>query len=194
MNKYHNKIARCLSRHIHQSKAEANYCNRLLAMKQAGEIYDFKSQIPFELRVGGQLVCEHIVDFKVWKKCCNNPQERSPYDFHCVNCGRPVGGFEVHEVKGFRTKDWEIKRKLFRALYPDIPYIIIDKRNRFDKMGELCAKLKLQSIRNEILGGGDIYGNKAGIRPKKRNGCDHGEGLKRQGVCVICSGLNRPKG
>ena len=34
--------------------------------------------------------------------------------------------FEIHEVKGFATRDWQIKAKLFEALYsPEIEYIVI---------------------------------------------------------------------
>jgi len=34
------------------------------------------------------------------------------------------GGFEFHEVKGYATDVWKIKKKLVEALYPEIPYIV----------------------------------------------------------------------
>ena len=35
------------------------------------------------------------------------------------------GKLEVNETKGFPTPEWNLKRKLFEALYPDIPYIVV---------------------------------------------------------------------
>lgn len=105
--KFRNKKTFCLSRHEHDSKFEANYCNRLLAMKQKKEIADYDIQVPFDFIVVSQLICRHFVDFVVYKSLTD---------------------IECHETKGCRTAVWEIKRKLFRALYPTIPYIVISKR------------------------------------------------------------------
>jgi hypothetical protein len=57
--------------------------------------------------VNGVHICDHIVDFALFDKA-----------------GRVL---EVHEVKGFADKAWPIKRKLFEALYPNIPYRVIRK-------------------------------------------------------------------
>lgn len=145
MNKYGNKKSRCLSQHVHDSKGEAGYCNRLLAMRHSGEIHDYFIQQPFILAPG----IKHVVDFVVVGK-------------------QPLGvEISVHEFKGVETQVWRIKRKLFKEKYPHWKYIVIKKE--------------------------DGYGVETGVRSKKRNGCDHGEGLKRHGVCVICRGAHRQK-
>lgn len=111
--KYRNIKRACLSRHEHDSIFEANYCNRLLAMQQKGEIVSYAVQVPFDLTVNGVLVCRHNVDFLVR-----------------IKDGLPVvqENTEVHEAKGIRTAAWSIKRKLFQALFPGIKYVIIQKR------------------------------------------------------------------
>jgi len=119
MNKYGNKWARCLSGHTHQSIAEANYCNRLLAMRQSGEIVGYRCQVSFELRVKKEFICVHVVDFMVVKRVLSGKKDDLV--------------LEAHEVKGFRTDIWGLKYKLFKALYPKVPYIIIDRKE--DKNG-----------------------------------------------------------
>jgi hypothetical protein len=93
-----------LSRHWHASRKEAGHCNFLLAEVQDKKIAGYKLQVPYEYVINKIKICSHIVDFVVT---------------------RLDGEIEVHEVKGFETKDWRIKHKLFIALYPNIPYVII---------------------------------------------------------------------
>lgn len=106
-SKYHNKISMCLLKHNHDSRAEADYCNYLLACKQNKLISDFDIQVPF-------LVADdiwHVVDFLVHKLPTKFPFPE-----------------EVHEVKGFATAEWKLKKKLFIAKYPDIKYVVITKQ------------------------------------------------------------------
>lgn len=105
-NKYGNKKLRCLNGHLHDSTIEANYCLRLKAMLQHKEILAYSTQPRFALEVGGKLICHHIVDFLV----VTNDNET-----------------QVHEVKGFATPEWMLKKKLFEALKPHIKYIVIKK-------------------------------------------------------------------
>jgi len=128
-NKYGNKKSMCLLKHTHDSKGEANYCNRLLAMKQNGEIVDFLTQVIFLLPGG----IRHIVDFYVKVK---------EYNFSEAQ----VCGFEVHEFKGFKTDVWRIKKKLFEESYPHIPYKVICKPERRKR----CKKQLPQKIRRVI--------------------------------------------
>lgn len=96
------------------SRREAAYYGELLMQKKAGLISGFKRQVTFHLyahEVGAEpefqrqrQVCDHRVDFLVT---------------------RLNGDQEVHEVKGFATEVWNLKRKLFEANYPDIPYKVI---------------------------------------------------------------------
>jgi len=100
-NKYHAKNQICHQNHKHDSIGEANYCDTLGLMLKAREIKSYKTQVTYDLVVNGKRITGHRVDFEVEN---NN------------------GSIEVHEFKGFATDVWVLKRKLFIALYPDIPY------------------------------------------------------------------------
>lgn len=97
----------CSQGHNHDSRAEARYCEQLALMKKAGEIDDYETQVRHNLEVNGKKVCSMIVDFKVYKD----------------------GGWYYVEVKGFATEVWKLKHKLFKALYPDLEYIVRDARS-----------------------------------------------------------------
>jgi hypothetical protein len=105
-SKFRNKKSPCVLGHIHDSKLEAGYCNMLSALKKAGEIRDFEIQKTFRIVVNGEHICDHIVDFTVLNK---------------------NGDAEIHEAKGVRTDVWKIKYALVRALWPEIPYHIIER-------------------------------------------------------------------
>jgi hypothetical protein len=104
LNKYRNKWTKCHQNHNHQSKKEADHCNSLELMKRGKAIKDYKTQVSYEIRVNGFLICSHIVDFEVMH-----------------NDGRK----EIQETKGRQTADFKLKYKLFKALYPEIEYKII---------------------------------------------------------------------
>lgn len=110
--KYHNKSCRCAARHNHDSIFEAQYCDTLHVLMKAGEVQEVRVQVSYPLAVNGVHICNHIVDFLIITK---------------------EGKKEVHETKGFATDVWQIKHKLFEALYPDLPYRVITKDNNFDK-------------------------------------------------------------
>lgn len=103
-NKYNARTCKCLSGHIHDSRGEANYCNRLLADVQDRKIKDYEIQKCIRIYVAGKHICNHYVDFLV---TLNN------------------GAQEYREYKGFSTQTWAIKKKLIDAIYPEIPYIVI---------------------------------------------------------------------
>ena len=139
MNKYHNKKTTCLSRHRHDSKFEANYCNRLLAMQQRGEIKSYKIQHSFDLKIKDELICRHVVDFLVF----NNRYLEGAIVL--------PGDIEAHEAKGFRTDVWEIKRKLFKAVYPTIPYIVISKKDStWTKRASSSHNRKVKSLLSRL--------------------------------------------
>jgi hypothetical protein len=104
--KYHSRATTCNSGHKHASRIESEYCQQLHLLEKAKQIISYKSQVAFNLEVNGKLICKHIVDFLVMTK----------------------KGEEVHEVKGFATRDWKLKRKLFEAIYPQIKYYVITNR------------------------------------------------------------------
>ena len=104
--KYKNKSCICRQNHKHDSIKEAHYCDQLEILRKAGEIKSYEIQKTFELKVKGQKICGIRPDFLV----VNN-----------------YGMKEVHEVKSYitMTPTWNIKRKLFEALYPKITYIVV---------------------------------------------------------------------
>lgn len=80
------------------------YCLSLQHLRKDGAIKDFEYQKKYELRVNGHLIGCHKPDFTI----TTNEDKQ-----------------EVHEYKGFETTDWILRRKLFEAIFPDIPYITI---------------------------------------------------------------------
>jgi hypothetical protein len=106
-NKYGNKRCRCNLDHNHDSRGEAGYCNDLQLREKAGDLAEFETQKRFDMHgKDGRKVCSHYVDFLLT-------------DFD--------GKQEVHEYKskGTVTTTWKLKKALFEAEYPDIPYIVI---------------------------------------------------------------------
>ena len=95
------------------SKKEAGYYQQLKLEKRAGIIKSFERQVSYDLFAWHPLrdndlnkrrVCAHIVDFVVTLS---------------------DGSQEIREVKGFSTDVWDLKRKIFEANYPDLPYKVI---------------------------------------------------------------------
>jgi hypothetical protein len=90
------------------SKKEAGYYQQLKLEKRTKLIKDFERQVSFDCAAysdhGPVKVCSHIVDFLVTLS---------------------DGSLEVREVKGFATDVWDLKRKIFEANYPSIPYKVI---------------------------------------------------------------------
>jgi hypothetical protein len=90
------------------SKKEAGYYQQLKIERRAGLIKSFERQVAFNCNAysdtGPVKVCTHIVDFLIT---------------------RIDGTYEVREVKGFATDIWDLKRKIFEANYPNIPYKVI---------------------------------------------------------------------
>lgn len=102
-SKYGARKTTCAQGHKHDSKREAEYCNELAFKVKIGAIKHYDCQYNFELWVRSSLITIHKVDF-------------------LVNTGASV---EAHEVKGFETRDWKLRKKLFEALFPEIKYLVI---------------------------------------------------------------------
>jgi hypothetical protein len=86
------------NRHTYHSGREAEYAQELDWRVKAGELREWRRQVPIELCVGGKLICTYTIDF--------------------VEIDRD-GKETWTEVKGFETPEWRLKWKLFEALYPD---------------------------------------------------------------------------
>lgn len=110
-SKYKNNWTECKQGHKHQSGIEARYCDQLKLEQKAGLIDSYDTQKSFDFWIEDHFICSHKVDFIIYKM----NHETNEIDM------------EVHEVKGKELADWEIKKKLFEAIYKDIPYIVIKK-------------------------------------------------------------------
>ncbi len=106
--KYGNASQKCHQGHQHHSVGEARYCNQLELLRKAGEIESYETQVSYRMKVNGKHICEHRPDFRV----------------HYED-----GRVEIREYKGFADKVWPLKKKLFEALYPDIPYIVVTQKD-----------------------------------------------------------------
>lgn len=96
MNKYKNRKI-TINGETFDSRKEAHRYGELLLLQKAGVVFDIKRQVKYELipsqRVNGKVVeraCTYVADFVY----------------------REDGKTVVEDTKGFRTKDYIIKRKL----------------------------------------------------------------------------------
>lgn len=98
------------------SKGEAGYCEQLDWRIKAGEIQGYERQVKIELKVNGVLICNYYADFVVTDK---------------------HGAKEVHEYKGFLTKDFQLKWRLLQALkdelFPEGVELIMIKHKSYYK-------------------------------------------------------------
>ena len=110
--KYKNKRVECDGRVFDSLKEYKRYC-QLKALLKCGAISDLKLQVPFELvpAVYEDVVKQLKTKTKVEKKCV---QRAIKYvaDFVYMKDGQMI----VEDTKGFRTKEYELKKKMMRAL------------------------------------------------------------------------------
>lgn len=101
MRKYKNTKV-CLFGITFDSKKEAERYLELRTLEKSKMIEDLKLQVPFELieKQKGEREVKYIVDFTYKEK------------------GKKI----AEDVKGFKTKDYIIKRKLFKSKYPDYEF------------------------------------------------------------------------
>jgi len=77
------------------SKAEATRYSVLKVLQAAGVVTQLRLQVPYELSVNGLKICRYIADFVY------------------VMDGKEV----VEDVKGMRTPEYKLKRKLMLAVF-----------------------------------------------------------------------------
>lgn len=77
------------------SKAEATRYSVLKVLQSAGVVTDLRLQVPYELAVNGLKICRYIADFVYTMD------------------GKEV----VEDVKGMRTPEYKLKRKLMLAVF-----------------------------------------------------------------------------
>lgn len=106
------------------SKKEANRYRELKLLEEAGEIRFLRLQVPFEL-----LPAQYAETGETYKRgeMAGQPKmkciERSlTYIADFVYTRTDDGKTMVEDVKGMKTKEYIIKRKLFRWRYPDYEF------------------------------------------------------------------------
>ena len=89
---------------LYDSMREASYARELDLRVKAKDIITWSGQPKFPIVVNGQKICTYICDFEVIKN---------------------DGTFEYIDVKGIETKDFKLKWKLAKALYPEMNFKIV---------------------------------------------------------------------
>jgi len=93
---------------IYHSKKEAAYAQELDLRIKAGEVREWTPQFKISLAANGRHICTYIPDFLVTFA---------------------DGSQELHEVKGFATETYRLKRKILEATYlvehPEIKFVEI---------------------------------------------------------------------
>lgn len=107
----------CRQGHNHHSRAEAGYCNELDLKRRAA----LSTQHPTEIReVRVQVRISLDVPLAGTKETLHITNHYIDFEVELYN-----GRFEWHEVKGWSSEVWQIKKRLCEALHPGVPYITI---------------------------------------------------------------------
>jgi hypothetical protein len=93
-SKYKN-VKTTVGEDVFDSRREAEHWLKLRALERAGAISDLKRQVRFPLTVNGKLVTTYVADFTFTEK----------------------GAQVVEDAKGYRTREYINKAKLFEALH-----------------------------------------------------------------------------
>lgn len=86
---------------VFHSAKEARRYGELKLLERAGEIAELELQPRFPLKVSGMLVTTYVGDFS----------------YHPTFRGAIMAQRIVEDSKGYRTPEYKLKAKLFRALY-----------------------------------------------------------------------------
>lgn len=108
MSKYNNTKTQ-VDMYVFDSAKEAKRYKELVLLERAGEIQNLELQPRFLLQEGFKK------NNKKWRKL------EYVADFKYIENGKTI----VEDVKGFETKEFKIKRKLFEYKYPDLELKII---------------------------------------------------------------------
>jgi hypothetical protein len=82
---------------IFDSKREAERYRDLRLLEAAGKIKALETQVRFELKVKGHLICSYVADFRYREM--------------------PADVVVVEDSKGMKTRDYIIKKKLMKACW-----------------------------------------------------------------------------
>lgn len=104
-NKYRAVKSTCNHGHTHDSKGEAQRCNDLHLLQDAGEISRLKDKPKFYFSING-----------VQLKHGNGQRVGLTADFEYFEGDKHI----VEDFKGFVVRDWPLRKAVFCALYPYI--------------------------------------------------------------------------
>lgn len=107
MNKYHNRKGQTHDGYVHDSRKEAVRWMELKLLERGGAITDLKRQMKFVL-IPTQYGTDGNGKKKLLERECSYVA-----DFVYKENGKIV----VEDTKGYRTKDYVIKRKLMLSVY-----------------------------------------------------------------------------
>ena len=98
---------------VFDSQFEANYARELDFRVKAKDIVKYERQVKIPLVVNGYLITNYFIDFVLYY---------------------PDGAIEYVECKGYATKSWRLKWKLFEALYSGkegVKLTVVKQRENF---------------------------------------------------------------
>lgn len=96
-SKYHAKPTTTSDGVSHASTKEARRWEELKSLERSGIVSDLRRQVTFDIVIGNHKICRYIADFCYFEKGRKNEI--------------------VEDVKGFRTREYQLKKKLMRAIY-----------------------------------------------------------------------------
>lgn len=115
-NKFHAKKTSCAHGHPHASQKEAQRCNELHLLQEEGIISDLQIQVVFELLPSTKYPKLMLPRKWLPNKCeALGNEQKITYKADFVY--RAEGFYIVEDVKGKRTPDYILKRKMFRSLH-----------------------------------------------------------------------------
>lgn len=105
------KKTACMNGHIHDSRKEARRCNDLHILQSAGAIIGLRNQPRYDFHIAGRPV-----------RMGNGQCARVTLDFAYFEI--PGERAVAEDVKGRSkladSRDWPLRRAIFKALYPEI--------------------------------------------------------------------------
>ena len=111
MNKYHNRKVKTSDGVVHDSRKEANRWVELNLLERAGEITELKRQVEF------LLIPPQYEDVTMGKKKKRKLVERAVVYRADFVYQDENGDIHVEDTKGYKTRDYIIKRKMMLYVY-----------------------------------------------------------------------------
>ena len=134
-------MPRCLSKHEHPSKIEADDCNWLLSREQAGEVRNIKLYKSYPLYINGKL-------WKKWKPDFTF-EEFVPAGF-AMEFGTGYFARAINETKGYNRSDASYRLKLhaFMLQYPGVRVYVNRHRVTMSPDGKRVLQAHSEQIRH----------------------------------------------